>query len=211
MNEAGARVDVESLQLSAEHCMALCHALPRAGDLESAMRLVESVRHSLLGPGLLTVNVDVTGTGIGIGTGSGKSGESDAPGSVALERVWSSNPAAYPVAGRKRKRLTPWTQQLLRRAEIFIGEGEAALAQVFDDHAVIAGLGLRSVVNVPLLDDTGRCFATFNALGPRSHWLLREVLALQLLAALATPAVRRATSSVLQVMSPLPCGPSTNT
>lgn len=184
MNEAGLPDEAALLQLSSEQCLALCHALPRAADLQVAMRIVEGVRHSLLGPGLLTVNVDVSHHAAGIETAE--------PDTIELERVWSSDPAAYPVAGRKRKTLTPWTRQLLRRAEIFIGEGEAALAQVFDDHALITGLGLRSVVNVPLLDDAGRCFATFNALGPRSHWLPREVLAVSLLATLATPAVRRA-------------------
>ena len=95
------------------------------------------------------------------------------------------------MAGRKRKTMMPWTRQLLRRAEVFIGEGEEALAEVFDDHARIAALGLKAVVNVPLLDDEGRCCATFNALGPRPCWLPQEVMSLRLLAVLATPAVRR--------------------
>lgn len=183
MSEAAAAAQVGALHLSSEHCLALCHALPRAADFDTAMRIVEGVRHSLLGAGLLTVNVDMSQTAAGSNAATSET--------IELQRVWTSDPVAYPVAGRKRKSMTPWTQQLLRRAEIFIGEGEEALAQVFDDHSLISRLGLRAVVNVPMLDGAGRCFATFNALGPRAHWLPAEVLALRLLATLATPAVLR--------------------
>lgn len=190
MTEAGhlqdGAAEAGGLQLSAEHCLALCHALPRAGDLDAAMRIVDGVRHGLLGAGLLTVNLDVSGSAVG------STGSPEASDTIVLERIWSSDPVAYPVGGRKRKSLTPWTRQLFQRAEVFVGEGEAALAQVFDDHTVITGLSLQAVVNVPLLDDAGRCFATFNALGPQPRWLPQDVLALRLLASLVTPAVRRA-------------------
>lgn len=159
--------------LPAAVCEQLCDALPRAVALDAALRHIEAARQELLGPGLLTVNLNATAP-------------DDPPDEVQLRRLWSSDPQAYPVAGRKRKTLTPWTRQLLLRAEVFVGEGEAALADVFDDHGLIAALGLRAVVNVPLLED-GRCVATFNVLGTRPCWEPREIATVRLLALLATP------------------------
>ena len=100
------------------------------------------------------------------------------------------------MSGRKRKALTPWTRQLLHLAEVFVGEGDAALAAVFDDHARIAALGLHAVVNVPLLE-RGRCVATFNVLGTRPHWLPQELAAVRLLGLLATPWVLEARAAML--------------
>jgi hypothetical protein len=92
------------------------------------------------------------------------------------------------VGGGKTKTRTPWTRQLLERGELFVGEGDAALAQVFDDHARIASLDLHSVVNVPILR-ANRCVATFNVLGRRDRWRAGELAAIRLLALLATPHV----------------------
>jgi GAF domain-containing protein len=164
--------------LPADICERLCDALPRAATFDAAMAHIEAVRLALLGPGLLTVNLNATTA-------------DDPPDEVQLQRLWSSDLKAYPVAGRKRKTLTPWTRQLLVRAEVFVGEGDAALAEVFDDHALIAALGLRAVVNVPLLED-GRCAATFNVLGTRASWAPGEIALVKLLALLATPWVLRA-------------------
>jgi GAF domain-containing protein len=154
-------------------CTQLCDALTRVGMPDEALQQIEAARHAVLGYGLLTVNLDATQP-------------DDPPGEIQLQRLWTSNPQAYPLAGRKKKTPTAWTRQLLHRAEVFIGEGDAALAAVFEEHAHIAGLGLHSVVNVPLLD-AGRCVATFNVLGARAHWMPHEIATIRLLALLATP------------------------
>jgi len=154
-------------------CVQLCAALSRAVSADDALQHIEAARRAVLGYGLLTVNIDVTQP-------------DDPPGEVQLQRFWTSNPQAYPVGGRKRKTATAWTQQVLHRAEVFVGEGDAAVAAVFDEHAHIAALGLRAVVNVPLIRN-GLCVATFNVLGTRAHWLAHEIAAIRLLALLATP------------------------
>ncbi|MDB5878324.1 MAG: hypothetical protein JWQ41_1738 [Variovorax sp.] len=59
--------------------------------------------------------------------------------------------------GRKHKTLTLWTQQLPRRAEVFVTEGEHALAAVFDDARLIQSVGLKAVVNVPLVNSEECC------------------------------------------------------
>lgn len=133
----------------------------------------------MLGDGLLTVNK------VSALAASGDEFE--------LQRLWSSNVQAYPVAGLKRKTLTPWSRQLLLRHEVFVGEGGAALARVFDDHARIEALGLHSIVNVPLLID-GRCAATLNVLGSQEKWLPRELTLIRLLALSATPWVLQGSS-----------------
>ena len=84
-------------------CQLLCDGLPRARSLDDALQLLERGRRMMLGAGLLTVNLDVTTP-------------QDLPGDIRLRRVWSSQPAAYPVGGGKTKTRTPWTRQLLGKA-----------------------------------------------------------------------------------------------
>ncbi|MEH3085741.1 MAG: GAF domain-containing protein [Xylophilus ampelinus] len=177
MSEAD-RGDAVRLPLAA--CAALCRGLPRAADLHAAMRIVEGVRQDLLGDGLLTVNQVLAPPDRG-----------DAPEAIDLRRAWSSRPAQYPVSGRKRKTQTAWTRRLLIDGEVFVGEGADALAEAFDDSRLILSMGLRAVVNVPLLDDGGRCFATFNVLGARDRWARADIALVELLAAFAAPQVAR--------------------
>ncbi len=191
------------LRLPFDACAILCETVPGARTLDAAMRAIECVRADALGPGLLTVNLRCDECGLASCPAPSLSSpslplplRSDEDSTVALQRLWSSDPAAYPVAGRKRKAWTAWTRQLFERGEVFIGEGAPALASVFDDHERIASLGLRAVVNVPLRDaDRGHPFATFNVLGERDHWQLEEVWLIRLLAAIATPAIARGARS----------------
>jgi hypothetical protein len=166
-------------------CTQLCDALARASTPDQALQQIEAARLALLGKGLLTVNMDATRP-------------DDPPDELQLQRLWTSNPQAYAVGGRKRKTLTPWTQQLLRRSEIFIGEGDEALAEIFEEHQQIVALGLHAVVNVPLLL-AGRCVATFNVLGERSYWMAHEVATIRLLALLATPWVMQARAVAAEI------------
>ena len=46
--------------LPAAVCEQLCDALPRAVALDAALRHIEAARQELLGPGLLTVNLNAT-------------------------------------------------------------------------------------------------------------------------------------------------------
>lgn len=169
----------EDLQLPAAVCALLCDALPHASSFDTALSVIERVRQTMLGDGLLTVNK--------VDTLAASAGEFE------LQRLWSSNPQAYPVAGLKRKTLTPWSRQLLLRCEVFVGEGDATLREVFDDHARITALGLHGVVNVPLLME-GRCVATFNLLGCHAQWQPTDVTLIRLLAMLARPWVLQSAS-----------------
>jgi len=101
---------------------------------------------------------------------------------MTVRRLYSSDPVAYPVGGAKPKRDTAWGRQVLIEQRLFLGEGEAAIRAHFDDHAVILGLGLRSIVNVPLVL-AGTCRGTLNLLWPAprldpDHVALAELLGL---------------------------------
>jgi GAF domain-containing protein len=158
-------------------CERLCDALAACTQMPQALAHIERARDELLGPGLLTVNVDATQPG-------------DPPGEFQLRRAWSSRPDDYPVGGRKRKRPSAWTEQLLVRGEVFVGEGARALEAAFDDAPRIAAMGLQAVVNVPIRSH-GRCVATFNVLATRARWSPAEVAAVRLLALLAQPFILR--------------------
>jgi len=177
------------LTLAAPACAMLLADLPRARGLDAAMEIADAARRALIGPGLLTVNL--------LRSPLPAAGDADA--TLVLQRAWTSDPVAYPVAGRKRKALTPWTRKLFLHGEPFIGEGREALEAVFDDHALIAALGLQAVINVPVFDGQGGCIATFNLLGTEPRWAPGAAALARLLAALCSPAIAQAV-----MMGPLP-------
>lgn len=109
---------------------------------------------------------------------------------MEVERVFSSDPRAYPFGGRKRKRDTPWGRQVLIERSAFIGEGEDAIRAAFDDHALILGLGLRSAVNIPVVFG-GRCLGTVNFLIRRDRVAPDEAALCRHLALVATPALQQ--------------------
>ena len=153
----------------------LCDALVHAATPTAAFDAIGAATHALLGPGLLTINAY-------------------RPATSEVIRLWSSDTAAYPVGGSKRKGDTPWTRQVLHRGEVFVGEGDAALASVFDDIATIRGLGLSAVVNVPVCK-RGDCVGTFNFLAARDAWTDSEVVTLRWLAQMVAPALGMASEA----------------
>ncbi|MBF5006684.1 GAF domain-containing protein [Diaphorobacter sp. NR2-3-3-1] len=171
------------LRLPLSVCTALFDELPRAANPDAALSLIEHSRQRVLGDGLLTVNLNL---------GAEAAASATDEWSIVLRRLWTSNPDAYPVSGYKQKSLTPWTQRLLLDAQVFIGEGREALQSAFNDHAQIAELGLNSVVNVPLINAEGNCFATFNVLGPQTSWRPQDLWFIKLLASLSMPFVQTA-------------------
>lgn len=91
-----------------------------------------------------------------------------------VERLYSSNPQAYPVGGRKTKRDTGWSRKVLAEHQLLLSAGDDGIRESFEDHAVIFGLGLHSCVNVPLVSE-GRCIGTLNVLAARAAWSADEI------------------------------------
>lgn len=87
---------------------------------------------------------------------------------LALVRLYSSDPGAYPPGGGKDKRGTDWGRHVLLEQRVFVGEGIEAIRQSFNDHQAIEALGLRSVINVPLVA-RGVCLGTMNFLMPAAE------------------------------------------
>ena len=162
VNEAVNEVRSEATQVTAQP----------AQSAAATFAAIDAERRRLIGDGLLTIS------------------RYDSARS-RLTRIWSSNPDAYPVGGSKDKADTPWTRQVLQRGEMFIGEGPAALAAAFDDHARIAALGLNCIVNVPLLSggDAGTVVGTFNLLGTAGVWTPEQIATVRSLGRMALPAL----------------------
>lgn len=89
--------------------------------------------------------------------------------SVEVERLYSSNQEAYPPGGRKQKRDTAWGQQVLERGEPYIGSTAHDIRANFNDHEVILGLGLESVLNVPIKFE-GQTIGTMNLLHDENYY-----------------------------------------
>ena len=107
--------------------------------------------------------------------------------SMQVERLYSSNPAAYPVGGRKNKKATAWGQQVLIERQLFIGEGEAAIRAAFDDSALMHSLGVRSIINVPVVWRDA-CLGVLNFACPLPRVDARQVATARLFGLIAVAA-----------------------
>lgn len=83
------------------------------------------------------------------------------PEAMELQRIHSSRPDVYPVGARKSKRGTSWAEQVLQRRQVFIGEGPLEMAAAFDDQERMASVGIRSIINVPVVVGD-RCLGVLN-------------------------------------------------
>lgn len=104
-----------------------------------------------------------------------------------VERAFSTDPASYPVGGRKLKRDTAWSRQVLGAGEPYFANDERGIRAAFDDAEKILALGLGAVINVPVRQD-GQVVGTLNFLreaGGYSPDDLPRALALAPLAAAA--------------------------
>ncbi|CAB3811351.1 hypothetical protein LMG26854_00023 [Achromobacter aegrifaciens] len=139
-----------------------------AADPVAALRAIDAHAHAALAHTLCTVN------------------RYDAQ-AMRVLRLYSSNPEAYPPGGSKDKSGTAWGRHVLLEQKLFVGEGEDAIREFFDDHDAIQRLGLRSVINVPVVYGGG-CLGTVNFLMPRAAVSDADVQAAQLAGLLALPA-----------------------
>ena len=80
-----------------------------------------------------------------------------------VQRIYSNMPAVYPAGGRKQKKATAWADHVLGDMKVYRGTNPADIRSAFDDHETILGLGLGSVLNIPIVFN-GRCQGTMNLL-----------------------------------------------
>lgn len=105
---------------------------------------------------------------------------------LEVERIYSSNPTAYPVGGRKQKRGTAWSRVVLDRGEVFVAHTPDEVRETFDDHALMFSLGVGSVMNVPF-GYRGRRLGTINISHDAGWFRDQDVAAGRLIASLLVP------------------------
>jgi GAF domain-containing protein len=108
------------------------------------------------------------------------------PESSEVERLYSSNTTAYPIAGRKPKQGTPWGAAVLDRGEVFIAADAAGVRAAFSDYLLIERLGISSIMNVPIRH-CGRVLGTMNVNNDAGHFTPETVEKGKVLAALLVP------------------------
>ena len=91
-----------------------------------------------------------------------------------VERVHTSDPEAYPLAGRKPRRDTAWSRRVLVRGEPYFANDAAGIRAAFEDADKILGLGLGAVINVPVKDGD-RVLGTLNFLREAGGYRLEHV------------------------------------
>ncbi|MBY6109930.1 GAF domain-containing protein [Halomonas sp. DP1Y21-3] len=102
--------------------------------------------------------------------------------SMEVERIHSTLPDVYPVSGRKPKRDTEWGDKVLLNRRVNLGYGEEDIVWAFGDHRTILGLGLKAVLNVPIVRGEN-VLGTLNFLRDGPGFTEQEAATGQLLAA----------------------------
>lgn len=78
-----------------------------------------------------------------------------------VERVYSSDPRAYPEGGRKKRQDTPWGRLGLTEGRVFVARTPDEIRRAFADAELILSLGIGSIMNVPIAFG-GRQLGTMN-------------------------------------------------
>jgi GAF domain-containing protein len=111
-----------------------------------------------------------------------------------VERVYTTNPAAYPVGGRKQKRDTAWARVVLSEGRVFLAGTPAEVREAFPDHERLASLGIGAILNVPIAA-AGRPLGVMNVSHEAGWFTPEDVDRGRVIAALLTPAFLAAVSS----------------
>jgi hypothetical protein len=150
------------------HLAAVGAAMRDAGQPQATFRALDAALGAVLGHKLFTVLLHHAAT-------------------RESERLYTSNPTAYPVGGRKELQDTPWSRRLIGEGRPYIGRNAADIREHFPDHALIASLGCDSIINVPIAWN-GRVLGTVNLLHEEGWYDDGDVSIGLMFAPLAVPA-----------------------
>jgi hypothetical protein len=110
------------------------------------------------------------------------------PDSGEVERVHSSDAAAYPLSSRKIKRGTEWSRKVLLRGEPHLAADAQGIRAAFDDAEKILALGVGALINVPVRETAGdRVIGTLNFGREPRGYTLKDIERALVLAPLAAP------------------------
>jgi hypothetical protein len=143
-------------------------ALAAGGQPDATFRALDVALGAVLGHKLFTVLLYHAGT-------------------RESERLYTNQPAAYPVGGRKELRDTAWSRRLIVEGRPYIGRNAADIREHFPDHALIASLGCDSIINLPVRWN-GNVLGTVNLLHEEGWYDDDDVSIGLTFAALAVPA-----------------------
>jgi hypothetical protein len=118
-------------------------------------------------------------------------------GTMRSIRVYSGNPAAYPVGGWKPLRPGPWFATLIEGRRPFTAMTIEEIAVVFPDFELIRSLGCESALNLPVVVDD-RVIGTINLLHEKGYYTPARVAAAVDLLPFATVAFLAADRSAKQ-------------
>ena len=93
-------------------------------------------------------------------------------------RVYTTDPAAYPVSGAKPITRNRWFEIVHGQRRTFVANTLAEIATVFPDHEKIGALGCGSVVNLPVVL-AGELAATINMLHGAHYYTPARVAAIE--------------------------------
>jgi hypothetical protein len=101
----------------------------------------------------------------------------------AVERLHSSDEAAYPVGGRKPLSKITASHGAMERGEVFLAATREDVRKAFFDHELIFSLGITAILNVPIRH-AGRRLGTVNLCGEEGMYGSAEIARGKILAGL---------------------------
>ena len=119
-------------------------------------------------------------------------------------RIYTNQPAVYPVSGLKDITPNAWTAQVLDARKTFVANTLEEIATVFPDHPIIRSLGCGSVVNMPVFL-AGKFLGTLNILHQPGHYTPERVARLH---ALRVPTTLAFAAFAVLPAFPTVCQPS---
>ena len=105
-----------------------------------------------------------------------------------VERVYSSDEAAYPVGGRKPLSRITASHGAMEHGEVFLAATRDEVRKTFFDHELIFSLGVTAILNVPIRH-AGRRLGTINLCGEEGMYGATEIARGKILAGLLVPAL----------------------
>lgn len=105
-----------------------------------------------------------------------------------LERLYTNQPNAYPLSGRKVIVPSRWTGEVLELGHPYICFTAEDIKDCFPDHQTIADLGCASALNIPLVFG-GVVYGSVNLLDEEKHYGEHHISTARLLASFALPAL----------------------
>ena len=92
------------------------------------------------------------------------------PAAGLVWRDYTSHPAEYPAQGTKPLDKDDWYDACIGARKTFVANTPEGFSAHFFDAALILSMGLGSVINIPVADDTGEVRLTVNLLAGPGHY-----------------------------------------